>query len=264
MISFFESSAQDVELPILTRLNTAGTILRHSCDASMLTQALIDAIIDLAMPVAATYQDVINELELDVLTEPSIKHTKSLYIVTSELTIMRNFISPIASLITALRDHRSVPVDNAILAQIPMNTSIGIKISPLAQTYLRDVEDHCVLMMQSLDQMHSSAAGMIDLIFNTIAAYQNESMKQLTVVTIVFLPLSFLVGFFGMNFTQFSSLNNDEGYFWSIAIPVTFGVTLFLMRDVLKRWVIRTVQRRGITKSRKGRLRREAAATKSG
>jgi len=262
VISFFESSAEDVEVPILTRLNTADTILRRSCDASMLTQALIDAIIDLAIPVAAAYQDIINELELDVLTEPSIKHTKSLYIVTSEVTTMRNFISPIASLITALRDHRSVPIDTSILPEKSMNTSTGIKISALAHTYLGDVEDHCVLIMQSLDQMHTAAGGMIDLIFNTIAAYQNESMKQLSVVTIIFLPLSFLSGYFGMNLKQFPSLNNDEGYFWSIAIPVAFGVTLFLMRDVLRRWAIRTIQRRGVSRSRKGRLRREAVSQK--
>ena len=80
MVSFFESSADDIETPILHRLSTPDTILRRSCDASMVVQAIIDAIIDLAIPVASAFQDVIGELELDVLTQPDIKtRKKSVY-----------------------------------------------------------------------------------------------------------------------------------------------------------------------------------------
>jgi Mg2+ and Co2+ transporter CorA len=228
----------------------------------MLTQAIIDGIIDLAMPVTTAYQDVIGDLELDVLTQPSIKHTKSLYIVTSEITTMRNFISPIASLVNALRDHKAEPVLPSVLPDKSLKQATGITISPMAHTYLGDVEDHCILIMQALDQMTNSANGMIDLIFNTISAYQNESMKQLSIVTIIFLPLSFLTGYFGMNLHTFNSLDNDEGFFWSIALPVAFGVAIILMRDPLWRWAANTVQRRGISQSRKGRLKREAQARK--
>ena len=73
MICFFESSAEDIETPILNRLSERNTILRRSCDASMLTQAIIDAIIDLAIPVNIAYQDAIGDLEIDVLTTPDIK-----------------------------------------------------------------------------------------------------------------------------------------------------------------------------------------------
>lgn len=229
----------------------------------MLTQAIIDAIIDLAIPVATAYQDVIGELELDVLTEPTIKHTTRLYIVTSEITTMRNFISPIASLVSALRDHKSEPISASVLPDKSLSPVTGIKISAMTHTYLGDVEDHCVLITQSLDQLHQSAGGMIDLIFNTISAWQNESMKQLTVVTIIFLPLTFITGYFGMNFTHFSGIEHDEWYFWKIAIPVAVGTTVILMRDALLRWAVKTVQRRGINRNRKGRLRREAAAAKS-
>lgn len=264
MISFFESSADDIELPILHRLATPDTILRKSCDASMLVQAIIDAIIDLAIPVTTAYQDVIGDFELDVLTEPSIKHTTSLYVVTSEIAMMRNFISPIINLINALRDHKSAAVKTEVGGRADIKTvPSGVKISPMAQTYLGDVEDHIILMTESLDQMRRSCDNMVDLIFNTISAYQNESMKQLTVVTIIFLPMSFLTGYFGMNFTDFWSIHHPESYFWKIAIPVAFATTMFLMRDMLRWWFLKVVQRRGISRSRKGRLSREAEARRN-
>lgn len=250
IISFFELSAENVEKPIGRRLQTPDTILRHSCDASMVGQAIVDAIIDLAIPVTSCYSDVIGDLELDVLTRPNIQHTKALYIIITEIDKMLSFINPITNVINALRDHKTDLTQDAAFKEL-QNPQKGVVITPMTYTYLGDVLDHCVLITEDLTRLKGSADGMIDLIFNTISVFQNESMKQLTVATIIFLPLSFLTGYFGQNFEPFNELQHGITFFWMIAIPVMIGTIVVLMRDTIWDYCKTFTQRRHI-----GRLRR--------
>lgn len=144
-----------------------------------------------------------------------MKHATDLYVLTSEIVQFRSNISPIVNLVGALRDHKSEPISVSTpgLSGKPGKLAVAsssVTISPMTQMYLGDVEDHCILITEGLDQMRRAADNMIDLIFNTHSSRQNESMRQLTLVTILFLPLTFLTGYFGMNFEVFSGVQNNS------------------------------------------------------
>ncbi|QUC23540.1 uncharacterized protein UV8b_07781 [Ustilaginoidea virens] len=256
VISFFEISAADVESPIVTRLSTPGTILRESCDASFVVQAIIDAIIDLALPLTAVYTELLADLELDVLTSPSIRQSRKLYICISEINKMLRFFSPIDNLVNVLRDHRTLlSQENA--TREPGSAACGVTMTPLTHTYLGDVLDHCIIITEAFSQLKQSSEDLINLIFNTISANQSQSMKQLTMVAIVFLPMTFITGFFGQNFDRegFPDIHNGIWYFWACAVPTAFATMVIVMRGMIFSWFGRVATRKQIWSIRKRKRR---------
>ena len=236
VITIFEGSGHDVFAPILTRLQSEHTILRSSNDPSMLLQSVIDAVVDLSIPIGKAFSDAFSELEFAVLTKPAVIQSRQLYVLRLGLTNFMDTVTPISSLVRTLSDHRTIPLESSAAkpsqtqAAIPSQVFASTVISPLTQAYLKDVQDHVTTLSSSTHRSIRSAENLTALIFNTIAAKQNESVRQLTLVSIFFLPLTFLTGYFGMNFDPMPIVNNNsDTYFWWIATPVMLTTVLLLM-----------------------------------
>lgn len=290
VISFFEQSAEDIEIPIMDRLNSTETMLRRSCDASLLLQAIIDAIVDLAIPVRDAYNKARKELQVDAMTNPNIRTSRALHIFGEEIDMLQNLFKPIVHLVNAIRDHNSESLQSA---PIPMSlpsyqehqqdelnhhprrsvargdrsgapvyqrklsdfrrTSLmrsdatrSVTITPLAHTYFGDVLDHCITMIQAMEQMDASATNISTLIFNTVGARTNNFMMILAVVTVFFAPLTFISGYFGQNFASGHGLDHPFAFFWVVSIPVMAFFMLLVFATMLRDRIRDVLARRGI------------------
>ncbi|KAF1346129.1 hypothetical protein BDV97DRAFT_359830 [Delphinella strobiligena] len=282
VLSFFEHSAPDVEEPILERLRDTATMLRRSADASLIVQAIIDAIVDLAIPVKDAYNTARKELQIDVLTNASMKVSKALHVFQEEIDMLQNLFKPIVNLVNSLRDHTSEPIisftTNAPATGVSREsnqssksgghprpgalqraqTSTSVVLTPLAHIYLGDVLDHCLTIFQSLDQMDASAKNLSDLSFNTLATGTNNFMMIIALVTVFFSPLTFLTGYFGMNFARMDAVQlHSDAFFWYIAVPSTIVFIALVGGGVIYRTVASWYARLHVKKVRKaGRDRR--------
>ncbi|KAI1312287.1 hypothetical protein EDD11_002977 [Mortierella claussenii] len=195
LITLFQVSGSSVVKPIVERLTHDFSIVRKYNDASFLLQSVIDGIVDHAIPITDAFRQEINELEAHVLALPRMKFTKELHQLTAQLSLLKRTLSPTQALVHALRgkDDRS-------------------PLSSLSRTYMGDVMDHCNTMVEDIDSMLALCEKLINMIFNIIAYDTNESMKRLALVSIIFLPITFVAG--------------DISYFWIICAVVTAVVAL--------------------------------------
>ncbi|KAI1460552.1 hypothetical protein F4805DRAFT_465432 [Annulohypoxylon moriforme] len=235
IISFFEQSANDVEEPILLRLATPTTVLRRHCEASMVLQAILDAIMDMTLPIAMCYRDVLSDLELDILNRPKVKDTRKIYIIVTEINKLFNLVNPIQTLIKTLRDRAKL--SQKVTSKEVSDCHHGMSIAPEAAPYLSDVYDHCALFNRDLALVKQSAENMVQLIFNTVLTKQSGNMKTLAVISAAFLPAMFLTSYFGQNFLDFPAIHEKSFlYFWYIALPIVFATIVVAMHDTLYEW----------------------------
>ncbi|KAG0211138.1 hypothetical protein BGX28_008448 [Mortierella sp. GBA30] len=209
LLTLFQVSGASVVNPIVERLTQTYSIVRKNDDASFLLQSVIDGIVDHAIPITDAFRQEINELETHVLALPRMKFTRDLHRMTAQLSMLKRTLAPTQALLHALRgkDERS-------------------PLSSLSRTYMRDVMDHCNTMVEDIDSMLALCEKLINMIFNLIAYDTNESMRRLALVSIIFLPITFIAGVYGTNFKNFPELEHNIGYFWTICGVVTLVVAL--------------------------------------
>jgi magnesium transporter len=164
---------------------------------------LLDALTDSFFPLLADLDDDIDELEALVVDDPDDACRERLFMLKRELVAMRKVVTP-------QRDLFARSIDQ--IAELP-----GLTLDE--RDYFRDVYDHLIRISDLIDSYRDLLSGATDLYLSTISNRQNEVMKQLTVIATVFLPLSFITGFFGMNFGFLVNHLITPGWtFWVIGL----------------------------------------------
>ena len=196
-----------------------GTVCRRGVD--YLAYALLDATIEGFFPVLEVYGERIEQLEEEVVTSPTPQTLKKIYQVRRELLGVRRAIWPQRSAIN-------------ILSRGGGDTRIGEEV----RIYWRDCYDRAIQVLDMLEIYRELASGMMDVYLSAVNNKMNEVMKILTVISTIFIPLTFIVGVYGMNFNpEVSPWNMPElnwywGYpaTWAVMVAIASGLIIFFWR----------------------------------
>ncbi|XHX79975.1 MAG: magnesium/cobalt transporter CorA [Stenomitos frigidus ULC029] len=197
LLTVQEEPEYDCFGPIRERIRTGkGTIRKQGAD--YLAYSLLDSIIDGFFPVLEEYGEQIEALENEVVENPSRQTLEKIHTVKRELLGLRRAIWPQRDAINALiRDGSDL-------------------ISPDVNIYLRDCYDHAIQVLDMVETYRELAASLMDVYLSSVSNKMNEIMKLLTVISSIFIPLTFIAGIYGMNFnTEKSPLNMPElDWYW--------------------------------------------------
>jgi magnesium transporter len=164
---------------------------------------LLDALTDSFFPVLSDMDDEIDDLEVAVVETPSEGCLERLFALRRVLVAMRKVVSP-------QRDLFARSIDQ--IAELP-----GLTLDE--RDYFRDIYDHLIRISDLIDSYRDLLSGATDLYVSTQGNRQNEVMKQLTIIATVFLPLSFITGFFGQNFGfMVNHLLGPAWVFWVVGV----------------------------------------------
>ncbi len=193
-----------------------GRIRGLGCD--YLAYALIDAIVDHYFLVLEKIGDKIELLEVDLLEEAQAEILQSIHQLKREMIFFRKQIWPLREILAALMKE---------------GTSF---FQETAQHYLRDLYDHTIQVMDTIESFRDILSGLQELYLSTVSNRMNEVMKVLTIMATIFIPLSFIAGIYGMNFEYMPELKWHWAYpaLWGILITLSVGMLAWFKK---KKWL---------------------------
>lgn len=215
VISFGERVG-DVFNPIREKIRKNGTHIRKY-GADYLAYSILDAIVDGYFGVLEKLGDQIDEVEEGFLNNPKIEGLHKMRELKRDLLYMHKSIWP-------LRE---------VTSWIERNENNLIESS--TQIYIRDIYDHIIQAIDTTETFRELLAGLMDIYLSSISNKMNEIMKVLTIISTIFIPLTFVVGLYGMNFKYMPELEWRGGYGTVIIgmIMIAIAMILYFKR---KKW----------------------------
>ena len=213
LLSFQERQSRTFE-PVRQRLRTDRANLR-SAATDMLAYSLFDSVVDSYFAVIERLDDYAESLEAEILGHPGPAVLENIHQFKRCVSQLRRNLFPLRELLGSLhREHAAF-------------------FGPEIQLYLRDVYDHTVHIIESLDDLRELASGLLDVHLTTVSHRVNLEVRALTVVATVFMPATLIAGIFGMNFRQMPWLENSSGFYFAtglMMIIATIMLALFWRR----------------------------------
>jgi magnesium transporter len=219
VLTFQERPGKDCIEPVRDRIRRGKGRLR-TLAADSLAYAILDGIVDGFFPVLESYSERLETIEDIVITQPNRTVVESIHSIKSDLLVVRRALWPLREAINILvRDHNPLIRDDT-------------------RIYLRDCYDHTVQLIDLVETYRELGADLRDLYLSSVSNRMNEIMKVLTIISTIFIPLTFIAGIYGMNFdTRVSPWNMPElewyyGYPFSLALmfALTCGMCVFFWR----------------------------------
>jgi magnesium transporter len=216
VISFQEASG-DVFKSIRDRIrNGKGRIRKMGAD--YLAYSLIDSIVDNYYIVLETLGDKLEEIEDNVVNNPTPDILKTIHGMKRELIFLKKSIWPLREVVSSFNRVES--------KLIKKSTNI----------FIRDLYDHTIQVIDTIETFRDMNSGMLDIYMSSVSNKMNEVMKVLTIFAAIFIPLTFIAGIYGMNFQYMPELGWQWGYFTVVGFMAIVGVIL-LFYFKIKKWV---------------------------
>ncbi len=206
----------DVFDPVRERIRKEGKIRKFGTD--YLAYSLIDVIVDNYFVVMENLEERVEVLEAELVENTSRQVLSRISDLKRDMIFLRKSVWPLREVILNLERTESEIVKDS------------------TRIYLRDVYDHTIQVIDTLEIFRDMVSGMIDIYLSSLSNRMNEIMKMLTLIATIFIPLTFIVGVYGMNFADMPELSSRYGYpgVWAVII----GVALIMVAYYRKRgWI---------------------------
>lgn len=217
VISFQEGIEGDVFNSIRERIRAGKGRIRNM-GADYLAYSLIDAVVDNYFVILERMGERIEELEDELVKNPATRTLHEIHTLKREMIYLRKAVWPLREVVSSLERGESSLIKES------------------SKIYLRDVYDHTIQVIDAIETSRDMLSGMLDIYLSSISNRMNEIMKFLTIIGTIFIPLTFIVGVYGMNFEYMPELKWRWGYLglWAVMSGVAVFMLLYFKR---KNWL---------------------------
>ena len=216
VISFLESDSGVFNVVKDRILNNRGRIRRLGAD--YLAYTLMDAVVDNYFAIFEKLGERIEILQETIISRPTPASLQTLHALKRELLFLRKSVWPLREVVSGLQRGDSTLIHKD------------------TWFYLRDVYDHTIHVIDTIETYRDMLASMMDIYLSSLSIRLNEVMKVLTIIATIFMPLTFIVGLYGMNFHTMPELGWRWGYPVVLLsmLGIAGGMLLFFRR---KKWI---------------------------